>query len=93
MLQLYEHSRVIEQLVPGDLILADKRFTIHKLLPHGVHLNIPPFLISKSQYTSSEVQLCRKIARSRIHVERANERIKNYEILRHIPHQLRYIST
>lgn len=90
---IVEHSRVMEQLVAGDLILADKGFTIHKLLPQGVHLNIPPFLISKSQYTPSEVQLCRKIARSRIHVERANERIKNYEILRHIPQQLRYIST
>lgn len=88
---IVEHSKILEQLAPGDMILADKGFTIHKLLPQGVHLNIPPFLTSKSQY--SEVQLCRKIAKSRIHVERANERIKNYEILRHIPHQFRYIST
>ena len=33
-----------EQLVPGDLILADKGFTIHKLLPQVVHLNIPIML-------------------------------------------------
>lgn len=90
---IVEHSKILEQLAPGDMILADKGFTIHKLLPQGVHLNIPPFLTSKLQYTTSEVQLCRKIAKSRIHVERANERIKNYEILRHIPHQFRYIST
>lgn len=90
---IVEHSKILEQLAPGDMILADKGFTIHKLLPQGVHLNIPPFLTTKSQYTPSEVQLCRKIAKSRIHVERANERIKNYEILRHIPHQFRYIST
>lgn len=90
---IVEHSKILEQLAPGDMILADKGFTIHKLLPQGVHLNIPPFLTAKSQYTPSEVQLCRKIAKSRIHVERANERIKNYEILRHIPHQFRYIST
>lgn len=90
---IVEHSKILEQLAPGDMILADKGFTIHKLLPQGVHLNIPPFLTSKLQYTPSEVQLCRKIAKSRIHVERANERIKNYEILRHIPHQFRYIST
>ena len=43
---LVQQSRVTEQLVPGDLILADKGFTLHKLLPQGVHLNI---LISKSQ--------------------------------------------
>lgn len=90
---IVEHSKILEQLAPGDMILADKGFTIHKLLPQGVHLIIPPFLTAKSQYTPSEVQLCRKIAKSRIHVERANERIKNYEILRHIPHQFRYIST
>ncbi|XP_062599178.1 uncharacterized protein LOC134260640 [Saccostrea cucullata] len=84
-----EHCQVLEQLSPGDMILADKGFTIHKLLPQGVHLNIPPFLTSKSQYTPSEVQLCRRIAKSRIHVERANERIKNYEILRHVPQQFR----
>lgn len=90
---IVEHSKILEQLAPGDMILADKGFTIHKLLPQGVHLNIPPFLTAKSQYTPSEVQLCRKIAKSRIHVERANERIKHYEILRHIPHQFRYIST
>lgn len=74
---IVEHSKILEQLAPGDMILADKGFTIHKLLPQGVHLNIPPFLTSKSQYTPSEVQLCGKIAKSRIHVERANERIKN----------------
>jgi hypothetical protein len=90
---IVEHCKLMDQLVPGDMVLADKGFTIHKLLPQGVHLNIPPFLTSKAQYTPSEVQLCRKIAKSRIHVERANERIKNYEILRHIPHQFRFIST
>lgn len=68
-------------------------FTIHGILPQGVHLNIPPFLIGKSQYTADEVKLCRRIARSRIHVERANERIKNFAILKHIPHQYRFLST
>lgn len=57
-----------------------------------VPLNIPPFLIGKSQYTADEVKLCRRIARSRIHVERTNERIKNFAILKHIPHQYRFLS-
>ncbi|XP_033744337.1 uncharacterized protein LOC117330224 [Pecten maximus] len=90
---IVEHSNMLAQLSPGDLILSDKGFTIHPLLPPGVHLNIPPFLKDKGQYTPAEVQVCRKIARSRIHVERVNERIKNFEILSHIPQQYRHIST
>lgn len=90
---IVDHCKLLDQMKAGDMILADKGFTIHKLLPQGVHLNIPPFLLSKSQYTPAEVQLCRKIARSRIHVERANERIKNYSILGHVHHQYRHIST
>ena len=90
---IVEHCEMLKQMRAGDMILADKGFTIHKLLPDGVQLNIPPFLIGKSQYTPAEVKLCRKIARSRIHVERANERIKNYVILGHIPHHFRFIST
>ncbi|XP_062592015.1 uncharacterized protein LOC134253508 [Saccostrea cucullata] len=90
---IVEHSKMLCQLKPGDMILADKGFTIHSLLPAGVHLNIPPFLKDKGQYTPAEVQLCRKIARSRIHVERVNERIKNFEILSHIPHKFRHLST
>ena len=90
---IVEHSKMLSLLDAGDMILADKGFTIHKLLPQGVHLNIPAFLTGKGQYTPAEVKLCRKIARSRIHVERANERIKNYEILNHVPQQYRYIST
>ncbi|KAK3085760.1 hypothetical protein FSP39_008291 [Pinctada imbricata] len=90
---IVDHSNMLAQLSPGDMILADKGFTIHSLLPSGVHLNIPPFLKDKGQYTPAEVQMCRKIARSRIHIERVNERIKNFEILSHIPQQFRHIST
>ena len=61
---IVEHCGLLHQLPPGDMILADKGFTIPKLLPQGLHLNIPPFLTAKSQYTPAEVQLCRKIAKS-----------------------------
>ena len=40
---IVEHSKMLSQMKPGDLILADKGFTIHSILPPGVHLNIPPF--------------------------------------------------
>jgi hypothetical protein len=80
---------IIDMLEVGDLILADKGFTIHSLLPEGVHINIPPFLRGKSQFTYEEAQMCRKIAKARIHIERANERVKNFAILSHISHSYR----
>lgn len=88
-----DHCKVLEQLKPGDLILADKGFNIFDKLPSGVSLNIPPFLTNKTHFTKEEAELCYKIGRSRIHVERANERIKNYTILDHIPAQYRHVST
>nr|XP_022304661.1 uncharacterized protein LOC111111805 [Crassostrea virginica] len=90
---IVEHCKVLDQLQPGDLILADKGFNIYDKLPAGVSLNIPPFLSSKSHFTKEEAKLCYKIGRSRIHVERANERIKNYEILNHVPAQYRHLTT
>ena len=90
---IVEHSKLMDTLLPGDLILADKGFTIHRLLPNGVSLNIPPFLVGKSQFTAEEALLCRKIAKARIHVERANALIKNFAIVSHIPSNLRSMST
>nr|XP_022311883.1 uncharacterized protein LOC111117094 [Crassostrea virginica] len=90
---IVQDCKVLDQLKPGDLILADKGFNIFEKLPSGVSLNIPPFLSNKSHFTKEEAQLCYKIGRSRIHVERANERIKNYEILNHVPAQYRHLTT
>lgn len=90
---IVEHSNLLSQFVPGDLILADKGFTLFSRLPTGVSLNIPPFLTGKSYFTKKEADLCFKIGKSRIHVERANERIKNFAILEHIPAVLRPLST
>lgn len=90
---IVEHCQILSQFVPGDLILADKGFNIYSKLPTGVHLNIPPFLTGKAHFTKEEAETCYKIARSRIHVERANERIKNCVILQHIPAHYRVLST
>jgi hypothetical protein len=90
---IVKHSNVMQQFEKGDLILADKGFTIHSVVPQGVHLNIPPFLVGKSQFTHEEASMCRKIGRARIHVEKANERLKNFAILDHIPHNYRSFAT
>ena len=68
---------------PGDLILADKGFTIHDILPQGSHLNLPPFLSGKQkmQFSKEESIYTRTIARARIHVERANQRFTTFRTL------------
>lgn len=38
-----------------------------------MYILISPFLTAISQYTPAKLQLCRKIAKSTVHVERAKE--------------------
>ena len=73
-------SKLLEKLEPGDLILADKGFELHDILPSGVSLNIPSFLMNQ-QFTLNETLRNRSYARARIIVERLNARIKIFKIL------------
>ena len=80
--KLVEECGLLQKLEPGDEVMADKGFTIQDLLvPFGVRLNMPPFLQSHTQMPASDVFATRKIARLRVHVERAIGRIKDYRIL------------
>ncbi|XP_057669248.1 uncharacterized protein LOC130901716 [Diorhabda carinulata] len=78
---------ILNQLKPGDLVLADKGFLIKDLMLPGVHINIPPFLTTP-QFTTEQVHQTECIARARIHVERAIRRMKVFNILNLIPHSL-----
>ena len=72
---------ILDLLEPGDSVMADKGFTIKKdLTQRGVMLNLPPFLGSSGQFTPSEVLETQSVAKARIHVERAIERIKRNSI-------------
>lgn len=80
--RLVELSGLLEKLEAGDEIMADKGFLIQDLLtPIGVRLNIPPFLDSRTQMPADDVLLTKKIAKLRVHVERAIGRIKECHIL------------
>ena len=69
----------------GDVVMADKGFTISDLLePIGAGLNIPPFLGLRSQQTPSEVIATQEIASERIHVERAINQVKNFHIFNQV---------
>jgi len=45
---IVEHSCLLDQLQPGDMVLADKGFNIFDKLPAGVSLNIPLFCQPKA---------------------------------------------
>ena len=79
-------SGILQHLQPGDMVMADKGFTIRDILPEGVTLNIPSFLVN-GQFTQEEVNNNRLISRARIHVERSIQRLKVFRILQYIPHQ------
>jgi hypothetical protein len=64
-------SCLLDLLEAGDDVMADKGFTLRKILSErDVTLNIPPFLSSGSEIRETE-----QIARLRIHVERMNKGI------------------
>ena len=86
--KLIVESGILQLLQPGDTIMADRGFNIEDLLPPDVSLNIPPRLNETGQLTEIERTSTRRIASIRIHIERAIERIKNYQILHVIPNTL-----
>ena len=68
---------------PGISIMADRGFTIKDVLSKlNIGLNIPPFLEKRKQLPPEDIEVGRKIASLRIHVERAIGRIKNFHILK-----------
>ncbi|XP_068680916.1 uncharacterized protein [Montipora foliosa] len=85
---IVQQSGLLNHLTAGDLVLADKGFLIQDLVPNGVSVNIPPFL-NNGTFTESEAQATKAIAKCRIHVERANARLKDFKILSFIPSYLR----
>ena len=69
-----------EYLSTGDGLMADKGFNIEECVKSiGLKLNIPPFATSGQQMSENEVLFTRKIAKHRVHVERAIRRIKSFK--------------
>ncbi|XP_062597541.1 uncharacterized protein LOC134258963 [Saccostrea cucullata] len=84
-----EHSGFLDLVKPGDEVMADRGFLIRDLLlERRATLNIPPFTKKCSwgkgkHLTAHDILKTKKIAKLRIHVERAIGRLKNYKILSH----------
>jgi hypothetical protein len=83
--EITQRSGLLEMMDPGDLILADRGFLIDDIAkPYSIHVNVPPFTNGKQQFEPHEVALGRRIANTRIHVERAIGQIKEFKMLSHI---------
>ena len=73
--------------MPGDQILADRRFTLKDDFAAGAsaELLIPAFTRGKSQLSAKEIEVSRKIASVKIHIERVIGLLKSrYTILQTI---------
>ena len=68
---LTENSGLLQKLLPGDLVLADRGFTIEDTVGlYCAEVKIPPFTRGKRQLSKVEVDGARRLSRIRIHVER-----------------------
>ena len=80
--ELTQLSGIIDKLDYGDVVMADRGFTIEEdLAVKGATLVIPPFLQGRAQLSPKEVTNSRKLSKVRIHVERAIGRVKTFSIL------------
>ena len=62
---------ILNKLLPGDVVLADRGFTIFDLVEqYQAHAKLPAFTKGKNQLEAKEVATSRELARVRIHVER-----------------------
>lgn len=80
---LTENCGLLNKLLPGDIVLADRGFDITESV--GLccaEVKIPAFTKGKKQLSPLELESTRKIAHSRIHVERVIGLVRNkYTIL------------
>ena len=80
---IVNQSGFLDLLDTGDIILADRGFTINsELLMLKAKLHIPLPSSGVEQQKTTDVAKTRKIANARIHVERAIGRMKWFAILK-----------
>lgn len=80
---IFEQSGILKQLNRGEAVMVDKGFLIDNACAmHGITVIRPPFLRNKKQLSAEQVILNKCISKARVHIERANQRIKIFKILR-----------
>ena len=75
-------SGFLDKLNPGDAVMADKGFNIQDLLAlHDTVLIAPP-MMRKSNVSARASTATRRVATSRVHIERMIRRLKLFNFLR-----------
>ena len=68
---LTECSGILDNLLPGDLVLADRGFNVQDTCGlYCAEVKFPPFMKGKKQLSKVYVDIARQLSRVRIHVER-----------------------
>ena len=83
---LTENCDFLPNLLPGDIVMADRGFDIAESVAlYCAEIKIPAFTKGKRQLSSLDVESSRRIASVRIHVERVIGNVRNkYSILQSI---------
>ena len=69
--QIVEQSGLLQHLLPGDVIIADRGFTCDEYAHMALaEIKIPPFTKGKKQLEKLQVDWSRELSIVRIHVER-----------------------
>lgn len=68
---LTENCEILDNLLPGDQIIADHGFNVEESVGlYCAEIKLPPFTRGKKQLSRVEFDTARKLLRVRIHVER-----------------------
>ena len=67
---LTQESTFLSLLEPGDIVLADRGFTVSEdIALQGARLEIPAFTRGKKQLSQQDVEMSKQLSKVRIHVE------------------------
>ena len=93
--EIFEESGITKHIQPGDVILADRGFTVQdNLYPLQAKVKIPSFLKGRKSLSAQEELDTRIIAKARIHIERFNQRLKQFKLVgRKIPLSIAPLAT
>ena len=93
--QITQDCGFLDHIEAGDVVLADRGFTIEEdLAKKNARLIIPAFLKNCDALEAEDEIKTRMIAKARIHIERWNQRMKTYLFVKGpVPQQKLYLLT
>lgn len=81
---IFEQSNIVELMQRHDAVMVDKGFLIDDLCKKkGISVIRPPFLKNQKQFSKEDAIMTKNIAKARVHIEKINQRLKTFNILRH----------